>query len=118
MCKSMETICNYIKSKIPAHMESSEEQTVILKQAMDMPDLQPRLRLFEAEYEVLHELHNRLITDELHISELEDVREQMNRTNRLMVEQLAICHGAISSLQQTVKETSMQLQLQQNTIAR
>jgi len=117
-CASMESICNYIKTKIPAQMESLDEQTAILKQAMDLPDIQARLRLFETEYEVLHELHNRLETDELHITELEDVREQMSRTNKLMVEQLAICHGAISTLQQKVEDMSVQLQLQQQTIAR
>ena len=114
----MESICHYIKTRLPAHMEDTGEQTAILKQAMAMPDLLGRLRLFEAEYELLNELHSRLTADEVHLAELEDVREQMDRTNKTMVEQLAICHGAISSLQQQVQSLTEQLSKQQGTIAR
>ncbi len=99
-------------------MEHAQEQTEILSQAMAMPDLKEKLRLFEAEYELLHELHNRLVADEVHIMELDDVKEQMTRTNKLMVEQLAICHGAIYSLQQQVKKLSLQVDQQQETIAK
>ena len=117
-CKSMESICQYLKTRVPAEVESvSGQATTILEQAMAM-DLDGRLKTFETEYEVMDELNARFRLEETPLGELEDVAVLMRKNNLVMVEQLAICHGSISTLQQELLSVRQQLHDQQETIAR
>lgn len=110
-CASMETMCFYLKSKLPEAVVNNEDH--ILKQAMEW-ELGSRLKLFETEYKVMASLNERF-----HIDETGDMDIEILRKNNLaMIEELAICHGSIATLQEQVGELQQQLSLQQEAIKR
>lgn len=114
----MESICNYLKTRLPNDVEKvSGQETAILKQAMDM-DFEGRLKIFETEYEVMDELNARFRLEEMALGELDDVSVLVRRNNLVMVEQLAICHGSISTQQRELQSLRRQLHDQQDTITR
>ena len=114
----MEAICHYLKTRLPDDMEKvTGQETAILEEAMAM-DFEGRLKIFETEYEVMDELIARFRLEEMSLGALDDVSVLVRKNNLVMVEQLAICHGSISTLQQEQISLRQQLQDQQKTIAR
>lgn len=116
-CESMEDICNYLKTKLPEQTQIKEDQ--ILCQAMEF-EFDDKLELFATEYQVMDELNSKFCV-EIPIPVAQDVESlvaMLRKNNLALVEELAICHGSISSLQQQIQTLSRQLLTQQESIAR
>lgn len=109
----MESICNYLKMKIPE--QALAQQDTILKQALQF-DFEGKLELFETEYQVLEELNARFCVDMPVVQDMENITAVLRRNNLALVEQLAICHGSITSLQQQMEALREQVLTQQQRI--
>ena len=116
-CESMESICTYLKTKLPEQAHQYEDE--ILRLALDF-EFEGKLELFETEYQVMDELNGKFCVDiPLPVAQdVESLVAMLRRNNLALVEELAICHGSISSLQQQVQALSKVLLSQQESIAR
>lgn len=114
-CESMESICWYLKTKLPE--EAAHHEQTILKQALQF-DLEGKLELFETEYQVMDELNGRFRLPLNTAQDLDMLSDTLRRTNLALVEELAICHGSINTLQQQVIALQQQLLTQQERIER
>ena len=111
----MESICAYLKTKLPEEVLAHEN--TILKQALEF-DFEGKLELFETEYQVMEELNARFSLDIPFMQDMENVIAVLRRNNLALVEQLAICHGSITSLHQQVESLKQQVLTQQQRITR
>ncbi len=116
-CESMETICAYLKTKLPEQALHYED--LILQQVLEF-EFEGKLELFETEYQVMDELNGKFCVDVplLVAQDVESLVAMLRRNNLALVEELAICHGSISSLQQQVQALSKQLLAHQESIER
>lgn len=113
-CNSMESICNYLKTRLPKL--ALAQQDTILKQALQF-DFEGKLELFETEYQVLLELNALFCVDMPIVQDMENVIAVLRKNNLALVEQLAICHGSINSLQQQMGAFKEQMMTQQQRIS-
>jgi hypothetical protein len=111
----MESICNYLKTNLPEQVAA--QQDLILKQALQF-DFEGKLELFETEYQVLEELNSRFCVDIPMVQDMENVIAMLRKNNLALVEQLAICHGSITSLQQQMEGVKEEMLAQQQRITR
>lgn len=116
-CESMEGICSYLKTKIPEQAQHYESE--VLRLALEF-EFENKLELFETEYQVMDELNGKFCVEiPLPVAQdTESLVAMLRRNNLALVEELAICHGSISSLQQQVHTLNKQLQAQKESIAR
>ena len=112
-CKTMESICAYLKTRLPEQVLANED--VILKQALEL-DFEGKLELFETEYQVMEELNGRFSVPV--VQDVENVIAILHKNNLSLVEQLAICHGSINTLHQQMQVLQQQMLAQQERIAR
>ena len=106
-CTSMESICSYLKTRLPEEVEGQE--TEILEQAMGM-EFGEKLRIFETEFQVMDELNTRFRVEDPVTDGVESLVPILRRNVKEMVEQLAIFHVSIGTLQlqmQTLQEHSL-----------
>ena len=114
-CDSMESICTYLKNRLPEEVRENED--TILKQALQF-DFEGKLGLFETEYQVMEELNARFSVDMPVVQDMENVIAVLRRNNLALVEQLALCHGSITSLQHEMEALKQQVLTQQQRITR
>lgn len=114
-CNSMESICTYLKTRLPEEVLTHED--TILKQALQF-DFEGKLELFETEYQVLEELNSRFCVDMPAVQDMENILAMLRKNNLALVEQLAICHGSITTLQNQVEALQQQMLTQQQRITR
>lgn len=103
----MESICSYLKTRLPEEVEGQE--TEILEQAMGM-EFGEKLRIFETEFQVMDELNTRFRVEDPVTDGVESLVPILRRNVKEMVEQLAIFHVSIGTLQlqmQTLQEHSL-----------
>ena len=104
----MESTCIYIKNKLPEEILS--DMSNILEHALKL-DFGNRLQVFETEYRVMEEL-TASFPVELDAPDVEALNRVLMKQNRALLEQLAICHGAIRSLTDTVLELQQKVEVQ------
>ena len=93
-------------------------EDTILRQALQF-HFERKLELFETEYQVMDELNARFNVDIIPVDQdTEKLVACLRRNNSALVEQLAICHGSISSLQQQMESLQQLLLSQQERITR
>lgn len=118
-CQSMESICLYLKNKLPEEVLMHED--TILRQALQF-HFERKLELFETEYQVMDELNARFSVDISPVpavgQDIEKLVVCLRKNNTALVEQLAICHGSISSLQQQMEGLQQLVLSQQERITR
>lgn len=90
-------------------------EDTILRQALQF-DFERKLELFETEYQVMDELNARFNVDIPVGQDMEKLVACLRRNNSALVEQLAICHGSISSLQQQMEGLQQLVLSQQERI--
>lgn len=93
------------------------QQDTILQLALQF-EFEGKLELFETEYQVLEELNARFCVNMPMVQDMENVIAVLRRNNLALVEQLAICHGSIASLQQQMDGLKQQVLTQQQRITR
>ena len=82
--------------------------STILENALKI-DLGNRLQSFEAEFLLMEELRSSFPVD-LDAPDLESMNEALRKQNRALIEQLAITHGAIRTLEDTVQELRQKME--------
>ena len=82
----------------------------ILEHALKL-DFENRLQVFETEYRVMEGLAASFPV-ELDAPDVEALNKVLMKQNRALIEQLAICHGAIHSLTDTVLKLQQKVEAQ------
>ena len=111
----MESICIYLKTSLPE--ETLGMENAILQQAMEF-EFNGRLKIFETEYQVMDELNSRFHIEDPTVPDMDSIITLIRKTNLSMIEELAICHGSITTLQDQIQHLMLQVQTQQETIQR
>ena len=113
----METITDFLKITIPQKV--SESISEILHTSAQVGDLTIKLQTFETEYHVMHELmatfHMKQQSTTL---DMETMNELLRKQNRDLIEQLAVCRGAILRLDKTIEACHLRIDEQQQRIER
>lgn len=89
----MESLGLFLNKDI--HRLSSEEMTRVIQSAWQMPDLVAKLETFETEYRVMHELRSTFNKNWMDMSDLESRNKALSEQNDELIQQLALCRGAI-----------------------
>lgn len=114
-CTSMESTCNYLKTAIPESVKTAD-LSVLFEEALQI-DLGNKLQSYETEYEVMLELRPIFNVDAI-MTDIDSVNSVLKKQNTALVEQLAICHGAIRNLEGVVSTLQEQLERQQEKLER
>ena len=72
----------------------------IIHTAIQLGDLNIKLQIYETEYQVMHELNQ--VFQPTVANDFETMNEVLRKQNKDMVEQLAVCRGAVIRLENTV----------------
>ncbi len=116
----METITDFLKTTIPLRVTNDSAE--ILHSAMQLGDLSSKLKIFETEYLVMHELMSTFhMEKKVALSDTEAMNTLLRRQNKDLIEQVVLCRGAIMRLESTVSQlqtafTEQQQQLTQQQI--
>ena len=111
----METITNFVKTVIPNVVH--EGMAEIIHTAIQLGDLDIKLQTYETEYQVMHEL-NQVFQPTVVASNFETMNEVLRKQNKDMIEQLAVCRGAVIRLENTVNILMERLEQQDLKISR
>ncbi len=106
-CGSMESICIYLKTELPEAVAGQEDQ--LIKKALQF-ELGGRLKIFETEYQVMDELNGRFCIEDPAVADMESLVALLRRNNLSIIEELAICHGSITTQQQQIHDLKEQVQ--------
>ncbi|XP_019854945.1 PREDICTED: TBC1 domain family member 1-like isoform X2 [Amphimedon queenslandica] len=111
----MESITDFIKVSIPHSVEDSVSE--ILHTAVQIPaqSLAIKLQTFETEYHVMHEIMATFHMKESS-SSVSDTNELLRKQNKDLIEQLAVCRGAILRLESMVTSLNERVEEQEKRI--
>lgn len=97
----METITSFLKSEIPERV--SHDSSEILHSASQIGDLSSKLKTFETEYLVMHELMSTFhMEKKVAMSDTEATNDLLRKQNKDLIEQVVMCRGAIMRLESAV----------------
>ena len=114
----MESICDYLKQSVPESVSRGETMVEIFHLAYDYGDIKTKLQTFETEYQVMHELHASFHRGSQTVSDLESMNDLLRKQNKDLIEQLAVCRGAIVTLECTVGSLQKAVEEQQRRLDR
>ena len=111
----MESITDFIKVSIPHRVEDSISE--ILHTAVQIPaqSLTVKLQTFETEYHVMHEIMATFHMKESS-SSISDTNELLRKQNKDLIEQLAVCRGAILRLESIVTSLNERVEEQEKRL--
>ena len=109
----MEATSNYLKTNLPQKV--LDDLPKIISETLQL-DLGSKLQKFETEYEVYDELST--VFQVSLAADTEPTKVILKRQNKVMIEQLAICHGSIRSLESVVLGLQKELEEQRQKIER
>lgn len=113
----MEPITDFLKVTIPQRVTESVSE--ILHTSTQMTALTIKLQTFETEYHVMHEL---MATFHMKHSsngsggDVETMNEMLKKQNKDLIEQLAVCRGAILRLEKLLENCNTRIDEQQKRI--
>ena len=100
------------------HKLSSEQMTRVLQSAWQMPDLVAKLETFETEYRVMLELRATFNKNWMDMSDLESRNKALSEQNDELIQQLALCRGAIMRQEITTSVLQRLVDKQQDRLER
>lgn len=110
-CSSMEATSTYLKTNLPQRVLDNLPK--IIAESLQL-DLGSKLQRFETEYEVYDELSTAF---QINLAaDTESTNLILKRQNKVMIEQLAICHGSIRSLESVIMGLRNELEEQRQRI--
>ena len=97
----METITDFLKNTIPERVINDSSE--ILHSATQLGDLSAKLKTFETEYHVMHDLMSTFhLEKKVAISDTEAMNDVLRKQNKDLIEQVVMCRGAIMRLESNV----------------
>ena len=112
---NMETITEFLKATIPLRV--TDDSAEILHSATQLSDLSSKLKTFETEYLVMHELMSTFhMEKKVALSDTEAMNTLLRRQNKDLIEQVVLCRGAIMRLESTVGQLQTAFTEQQNQL--
>ena len=113
----METITDFLKNTIPLRV--ADHSSEILHTASQLGDLSSKLKTFETEYLVMHELMSTFhMEKKVVLSDTEAVNELLRKQNKDLIEQVVMCRGAIMRLEATIEMMQKALSEQETRMER
>ena len=112
----METITNFLKITIPEKVTDSISE--ILHTSTQIIGLAVKLNTFETEYHVMHELMATFHMKQSSSIDMETMNELLRKQNKDLIEQLAVCRGAIMRLERAIELCNTRIDEQQQKIQR
>ena len=107
----MEATSTYLKTNLPQRVLDNLPK--IIAESLQL-DLGSKLQRFETEYEVYDELSTAF---QINLAaDTESTNLILKRQNKVMIEQLAICHGSIRSLESVIMGLRNELEEQRQRI--
>ena len=98
---NMETITEFLKTAIPSRVTNDSSE--ILHSATQLGDLSSKLKTFETEYLVMHELMSTFhLEKKVAISDTEAMNDLLRKQNKDLIEQVVYCRGAIMRLESSL----------------
>ena len=81
-------------------------------------DIKTKLQTYETEYQVMHELHASFHHGSQAVSDLESMTDLLRKQNKDLIEQVAVCRGAIVALENVVGSLQKMVEEQQHRLDR
>lgn len=112
----MEPITDFVKVTIPQRV--TECVSEILHTSTQINGLSIKLQTFETEYHVMHELMATFHMKQSSGVDMETMNELLRKQNKDLIEQLAVCRGAIIRLDKVLENCNIRIDEQQQRIER
>lgn len=111
----MESITDFIKVSIPHSVEDSVSEILHTAVQIQAQSLSIKLQTFETEYHVMHEIMATFHMKESS-SSVSDTNDLLRKQNKDLIEQLAVCRGALMRLESIVTSLNERVEEQEKRI--